>query len=196
MLADSRRNAILVGPGNGAEATTHEHALAALATRRAVVLDADALTVFGDQPDELFAAIAGPCVLTPHDGEFARLFSAAGDRLARVRAAASLSGAVVLLKGPDTVIAARDGRAIVNVNAPPDLATAGSGDVLAGLIAGLLAQGLDPFRASAAACWLHGEAATAFGPGLVAEDLSDTLPAILRRVKAVHAHGTGTGAAP
>src|SRR6202043_932901 len=133
----------------------------------AVVLDADALTVFADRPDALFTAIAGPCVMTPHDGEFARLFAIAGDKLTR----------------GDTVIAAPDGRAVVNANAPPDLATAGSGDVLAGLVAGLVAQGLDPFDAAAAACWIHGDAAAAFGPGLVAEDIIGSVPAALRRLK-------------
>jgi hydroxyethylthiazole kinase-like uncharacterized protein yjeF len=187
LLADARRNAILVGPGAGASAATRHQALAALATTRAVVLDADALTVFAEKPPALFAAINGPCVLTPHDGEFSRLFAAGGDKLARARAAAALSRAVVLLKGADTVIAAADGRAVINANAPPDLATAGSGDVLAGLIAGLLAQGLDPFRAASAACWLHGDAANDFGPGLVAEDIVERLPPALERLKAMSA---------
>jgi len=187
LLADERRNAILIGPGAGATPATRQHVLAALATRRPVVLDADALTLFADRPDALFAAIAGPCVLTPHEGEFRRLFLIEGDKLSRARAAARQSGAVVLLKGPDTVIAAPDGRAIINGNAPPELATAGSGDVLAGLIAGLLAQGLDPFRAAAAACWLHGEAAQSFGPGLIAEDIVEALPQALRRLKALAA---------
>jgi NAD(P)H-hydrate epimerase len=185
LLGDTRRNALLLGPGLGASETTHAHVLAALATGRAVVLDADALTLFADRPKALFTAIRGPCVLTPHEGEFARLFRASGDKLARARAAAKESGAVLLLKGADTVIAAPDGRAVINSNAPPDLATAGSGDVLAGMIAGLLAQGLDPFRAAAAACWLHGEAAVEFGPGLVAEDIIDRLPGALGRLKAL-----------
>lgn len=183
LLADVRRNAILIGPGGGATPATRQQVLAALATRRAVVLDADALTVFAGDAPALFAAVAGPTVLTPHEGEFARLFSASGDKLARARAAAALARAVVLLKGPDTVIAAPDGRAVINANAPPDLATAGSGDVLAGLITGLLAQGLDPFGAACAACWLHGDAAADFGPGLVAEDLLDRLPPALARLK-------------
>jgi hydroxyethylthiazole kinase-like uncharacterized protein yjeF len=185
LLADARRNAVLIGPGAGATAETRHQALAALAKKRAVVLDADALSVFAEGAEALFAAIAGPCVLTPHEGEFQRLFALGGDKLARARAAAARSGAVVLLKGPDTVIAAPDGRAVINGNAPPELATAGSGDVLAGLVTGLLAQGLDPFRAAAAACWLHGDAAGAFGPGLVAEDIIESLPAALRRLKAM-----------
>jgi NAD(P)H-hydrate epimerase len=183
LLADERRNALLLGPGLGITATTRAQVLSVLATRRATVLDADALSVFADVSETLFATIAGPTVLTPHEGEFARLFRASGDKLTRARAAARESGATVLLKGPDTVIAAPDGRAVINSNAPPDLATAGSGDVLAGMIAGLLAQGLDPFRAASAACWLHGDAAGTFGPGLVAEDLIDCLPAALGRLK-------------
>jgi ADP-dependent NAD(P)H-hydrate dehydratase / NAD(P)H-hydrate epimerase len=190
LLADERRNAILLGPGGGTGEAMRHNVLSALATRRAVVLDADALTVFAERHDALFAAIAGPCVMTPHDGEFRRLFDDTGDRLARARAAAARSGAVVLLKGADTVIAAPDGRAVVNANAPPDLATAGSGDVLAGLVTGLLAQGLDPFRAAATACWVHGDAAAAFGPGLVAEDIIESVPGSLRRLKGMSTPAT------
>jgi ADP-dependent NAD(P)H-hydrate dehydratase / NAD(P)H-hydrate epimerase len=185
LLADPRRNALLLGPGLGAGEASRAQVLAALATGRAVVLDADALTLFAGAPEALFAAIRGPTLLTPHEGEFARLFRGTGDKLTRARAAARVSGAIVLLKGSDTVIAAPDGRAVINSNAPPDLATAGSGDVLAGMIAGLLAQGLDPFRAASAACWLHGDAAGAFGPGLVAEDIVDRLPGALARLKAL-----------
>ncbi|CAN5793175.1 bifunctional ADP-dependent NAD(P)H-hydrate dehydratase/NAD(P)H-hydrate epimerase [soil metagenome] len=183
LLSDKRRNAIAIGPGAGIGDDTRQRALAALATKRAVVLDADALTSFSSHRDLLFQAIQGPCVLTPHTGEFSRLFDAEGDKLTRTRRAAQLSGAVVLLKGGDTVIAEPGGLAIINSNAPPTLATAGSGDVLTGFVVGLLAQGLSPFHSAAAAAWLHGEAATAFGPGLVASDLPDLLPGVLRRLK-------------
>jgi NAD(P)H-hydrate epimerase len=184
LLADTRRNAIAIGPGAGIGAATRQCVLAALATTRAVVLDADAITSFGDRPEALFRAVAGPCVLTPHEGEFSRLFSIKGDKLQRARSAAAQSNAVLLLKGADTVIAAPDGRAIINSNAPPQLATAGSGDVLTGFVAGLLAQGLDAFDAAGAAAWLHGAAGAAFGLGLVAEDLPEVLPRVLQRLNA------------
>ena len=184
LAADARRNAFLVGPGNGVGPETRRRVLAALKTRRAAVLDADALTSFAGRREELFAAIRGPCILTPHEGEFARLFGSAGDKLSRARAAAKTSGATILLKGPDTVIAGAGGRAVLNGNAPPTLATAGSGDVLAGIILGPLAQGMDPFRAAQAAAWLHGEAAREAGFGLIAEDLAEALPAVLRRLTA------------
>ena len=179
LLADRRKNAVLLGPGGGVTATTRRRVLAALGAGKACVLDADALTVFKDQPKELFNAISSRCLLTPHEAEFGRLFDISGDKVARARGAAAASGAAVLLKGPDTVIAAPDGRAAINANAPPGLATAGSGDVLAGFALGLMAQGMAPFDAGCAAAWLHGAAAARVGPGLIAEDLAGQLPAVL-----------------
>jgi NAD(P)H-hydrate epimerase len=170
----------LIGPGAGVNDATRDNALALLRTARPVLLDADAITVFASRTAELAQAIRGPCVMTPHDGEFARLFDPRGDKLTRARAAARQSGAVIVLKGADSVVAAADGRAIINTNAPASLATAGAGDVLGGLILGLLAQGMDAFLAAAAGVWMHGAAAAAFGPGLLAEDLPDLLPAVLR----------------
>jgi NAD(P)H-hydrate epimerase len=179
LLADPRRNAALVGPGAGVGEETRDNALAILGAGKRVVLDADALTSFSENPDTLFSAIRSPCVMTPHAGEFVRLFDAAGSKPERARRAARQSGAVILLKGADTVIAAPDGRVAINANAPPELATAGSGDVLAGMVLGLLAQGMEPFAAAAAAVWIHGAAAGRRGPGLVAEDLVETVPAVL-----------------
>jgi NAD(P)H-hydrate epimerase len=189
LLSDKRKNAVLLGPGNGVTMATQMRVLAALAAEKACVLDADAISVFADDPASLLRAIRSPCLLTPHEGEFARLFSVTGNKLARAREAAKLSGAVVLLKGPDTVIAAPDGRAVINSNAPPELATAGAGDVLAGLAVGLIAQHVAPFEAACMAAWLHGAAATQFGPGLIAEDLPDQLPAVLRQLKAEGGRG-------
>jgi hydroxyethylthiazole kinase-like uncharacterized protein yjeF len=183
LLADKRHNVIAIGPGAGVGASTRQFVVAALATKRAAVLDADALTSFAEAPQDLFEAIDGPCVLTPHAGEFMRLFHFEGDKLQRTRSAAKQSNAVVVLKGPDTVIAAPDGRAIINSNAPPQLATGGSGDVLTGFVAALLAQGMPPFEAASAAVWLHGAAATEYGLGLVADDLPNALPRVLQKLK-------------
>jgi hydroxyethylthiazole kinase-like uncharacterized protein yjeF len=180
LLEDARLNALLIGPGAGVTVETRVRVQALLATGRATVLDADAITVFRDDPAALFSRIIGPCVLTPHEGEFARLFAIDGDKVFRARQAAAISGAVIVLKGPDTVVAAPDGRAVINANAPWTLATAGSGDALAGFILGLLAQGMDVFPAACAGVWLHGAAAAEFGPGLIAEDLPEQLPAVLR----------------
>jgi len=184
MLLEDRRNVIAIGPGAGVNATTQQYVLATLATQRRVVLDADALSAFSKNPEQLFSAINGPCVMTPHTGEFKRLFQIEGDKLHCARCAAQQSNAVVVLKGADTVIAAPDGTAIINANAPAQLATGGSGDVLTGFIAALLAQGMDTLDAAAAAVWLHGAAAEAFGLGLVAEDLPDLLPSVLQKLNA------------
>jgi ADP-dependent NAD(P)H-hydrate dehydratase / NAD(P)H-hydrate epimerase len=186
LLEDKRYSGFLIGPGAGVNATTRDRALAMLGTGRATLLDADAISVFAGRLTVLREAIRGPCVLTPHEGEFARLFEykLGTDKLSRARLAAHASGAIMVLKGADTVIAAPDGRAIINTNAPSNLATAGSGDVLGGMILGLLSQGMDAFLAAAAGAWLHGAAATEFGPGLLAEDLPDLLPAVLRRLDA------------
>ena len=187
LLGDRRKNVLVAGPGLGVEtaAAAVRAALAAevgaAAPPRAFVFDADALTAFAGACDDLAALIAAakaPVVLTPHAGEFGRLFGpdAGGGKLARTRQAAAAVGATVLLKGADTIVAAPDGRAAIACDAPAWLATAGSGDVLAGIIGGLLAQGMPPFEAASAGVWLHGAAAREVGPGLVSEDL----PAALR----------------
>jgi ADP-dependent NAD(P)H-hydrate dehydratase / NAD(P)H-hydrate epimerase len=180
LLSDRRYSAFSIGPGAGVSVATRRHALSMLGTSKPVVLDADAISVFAERPQELFEAIAGPTVMTPHEGEFKRIFDIDGDKLQRARGAAQHCGAVIVLKGADTIIAAPDGRAAINSNAPPTLATAGSGDVLGGLILGLLAQGMDAFHAAAAAVWIHGACAAGFGPGLLAEDLPDLVPGVLR----------------
>lgn len=193
LMADARVTAVLIGPGAGVGEETPGLVIAALEAGRTVVLDADALTSFAGDPAPLFDRLTADCVLTPHEGEFARLFPdlAGGDKVGRARAAAERAGAVVLLKGADTVVAAPDGRAVVNANAPPTLATAGSGDVLAGMIAGLAAQGTPAFEAASAAAWIHGAAASTYGPGLIAEDLPGLIPGVLRMLDG----STGRGGA-
>ncbi|HET9067642.1 MAG TPA: NAD(P)H-hydrate dehydratase, partial [Amaricoccus sp.] len=186
-LADPRLTAVALGPALGTGARERALVEAALAAPPAALLDADALTLWRDDPAALFAVIArrtAPVVLTPHDGEFARLFPDLADapKPERARAAAARSGATLVLKGADTCVAAPDGRLAVNANAPPWLATAGAGDVLAGITTGLLAQGLPAFEAAAAAVWLHGAAAAEAGPGLTAEDLAPALRPVLARL--------------
>jgi NAD(P)H-hydrate epimerase len=191
LLLDPRVNAVLLGPGNGTGVPTRLRTVAALTAGKACVLDADALTSFADDPAHLFRAVRradGRAILTPHEGEFARLFpdlaqAHAHDKLARAREAAAASGAVIVLKGYDTVVAAPDGRAVINANAPPSLATAGAGDVLAGLATGLVAQGMTLFDAACAAVWLHGDAGARLGPGLIADDVVEALPGALRALK-------------
>jgi hydroxyethylthiazole kinase-like uncharacterized protein yjeF len=190
LLADERLNAVLLGPGQGVGKATRDAVAAAVKARRALVLDADALTSFAAAAESLARLLssAPAAILTPHEGEFARLFAKdpkiaqADSKLARARAAARRVKAIVLLKGPDTVVAAPDGRASISANATPWLATAGSGDVLAGIAAGLLAQGMPAFEAAAAAVWLHGEAAREAGPAMLAEDLDPALRVVLSRL--------------
>jgi ADP-dependent NAD(P)H-hydrate dehydratase / NAD(P)H-hydrate epimerase len=172
--------ALLLGPGLGRAAAVREQVIQSLSTHIPCVLDADAISAFAAHRADLLGAIHEKTVLTPHAGEYARLFAYTGTPEQKAQQAAKGSGAVVVLKGHHTVIAAPSGETVVNTNAPPELATAGSGDVLAGLITGLLAQGMPPFMAACAGVWLHGAAANAFGPGLIAEDLNTMLPAVLR----------------
>jgi ADP-dependent NAD(P)H-hydrate dehydratase / NAD(P)H-hydrate epimerase len=178
LLIDSQFSGFLIGPGAGVSSETKELALKMLATGKPTVIDADAITSFKEHPSQLFNSIVNACVLTPHEGEFSRLFAQAGCKLERARKAAAQSGAIVILKGADTVIASPDGTAVINSNAPATLATAGAGDVLSGMILSLLSQGMQPFQACCAAVWMHGEAANLFGIGLIADDLPDLLPRI------------------
>ena len=191
LLSDRRVKAAVIGPGGGVGAPMRDLVLAALAGRAAIVLDADAITSFVEDPKKLFTSLKSrdesPAILTPHEGEFVRIFKGkeqkptVKQKLEECRRASHEAGAIVVLKGADTVVAAPDGRAAIAENAPPWLATAGSGDVLAGLIGGLCAQGIPPFEAACAGVWLHGECGTEAGPGLIAEDLAEQVPAVYRR---------------
>ncbi len=188
-LSDKRKNAVVIGPAAGVGLATRQRVLATLQSGAAIVLDADALTSFADDPEILFAAIKAlhkrDVVLTPHGGEFSRLFDLDGEqsKLELALQAAQISGAFVVYKGASTVIASPDGVAVINFNAPPSLAVAGTGGVLAGLIGGLLAQGMTGADAAAAGVYIHGKAANLFGkPGLIAEDLVELLPEALAEV--------------
>ncbi|HEY3800540.1 MAG TPA: NAD(P)H-hydrate dehydratase [Caulobacteraceae bacterium] len=182
-VAAEAAEAAVIGPAAGVDDETLANVLALARTGAALVIDADALTVFRDDPDELFSALDRDDVLTPHPGEFERVFpgvlAAASSKIEAARQAARAAGAIVLLKGADTVVASPDGRAAVNLNGAPWLATAGSGDVLAGFIGGLLAQGMDSFEAACAGAWIHAEAGASFGPGLISEDLPGLAPKVL-----------------
>lgn len=204
-LSDERRNAVLIGPGAGCEntASLQKDVLDILTTSltptlspvgrgsldvvrtgegaKIIILDADALNCFKDDREKLYSALNKNCILTPHEGEFARLFpDIDGLKTDRAQEAAERTGAVIVLKGPDTVIAAPGRKPVINTNAPPWLATAGTGDVLAGMIAGLAAQGMEPFDAACAAVWIHGEAARQIGEGLVASDMAGKVPGVIR----------------
>jgi len=192
LLTDTRLNAVLLGPGQGVGQTTKSMVLAATKARRAIVLDADALTSFAGQSTKLakvFAEVPS-AVITPHDGEFRRLFNRESQilesesKVEKVRLSSKTIYAVVMLKGADTVVAAPDGRVAIADNAPATLATAGSGDVLAGFTLGLLTQRTPAFEAACAAVWLHGECGREAGPGMIAEDLPQLLPRVLRRLLA------------
>jgi len=187
--AGEEADAVVIGPAAGIGPATAARLHALARTGAAMVVDADALTSFRDDPGRLFNALDRDDVMTPHPGEFERIFpgllKASAERIEATREAARRAGSVVLLKGPDTVVAAPDGRAAVNAVSAPWLATAGSGDVLAGFIAGLIAQGMESFDAACAAAWIHGEAGAAFGPGLISEDLPGLAPAVLKRLYAI-----------
>lgn len=179
---DNRVRALAAGPGAGVSPRLASDVLALLSTKLPIVLDADALTCFAGLPDVLFASLHQQAVLTPHEGEFLRLFPdlPLADKLSAACAAAKRTGSVVLVKGSQSIIAAGDGRTALNHHASPWLATAGSGDVLTGIICGLLAQGQDAFEAAAIGVWLHGDIGVRYGPGLTADKMGDLIPEVLK----------------
>lgn len=185
-FADSKRNAAVIGPGIGHDDAENlrKMVLDVLALKKPLVLDADALTVFEGVPETLFAALYNQCVLTPHEGEFLKLFGPIpGSKRERAIAAARQAGAIILLKGAETIIATPDGHCIINDHVSPYLATAGAGDVLAGMIGGLLAQGMESFSAACAAAWIHGDVALRHGAGLIAPDLIGGIPGTLMELE-------------
>jgi len=184
LLDDERITSVLIGPGCGVNEYTRERTLQILAHKRPCVIDADAISAFERSPKILFNALHPQAVLTPHEGEFKRVFTMKKTREASAANAAKESGAIVLLKGHDTLIATPDGKLSVNEKASPWLATAGSGDVLAGIITGLLAQGMAAYDAARTGAWIHSKAAEIFGPGLISEDLPDMIPAIREGLEA------------
>lgn len=186
LVDDPRISAFLIGPGAGVNAQTHHATLSLLSKNKPTVLDADALTVFENDVDTLKQAIKNTCVLTPHEGEFKRLFKLSNDRTQSVADAAKKLNAIILLKGHQTIIASPDGKIVINQHAPSTLATAGSGDVLAGIITGLLAQGMPGFEATCAAVWMHSEAANLFGRGLIADDLPTMLIKVIQQLSTMH----------
>lgn len=186
LVQDPRITAWLAGSGLGYGAQSRDDVLSLLYSKHAaIVLDADAITSFEKEANMLFSRLNNRCILTPHSGEFERLFGEFFDKLSATQQAASQSGAVVVHKGAQTIIAAPDGRHAICENAPPTLATAGSGDVLAGIITGLCAQGMQPFESACAGVWIHGEAAKLFGAGLIAEDLPDLLPRSMAQLRPI-----------
>jgi hydroxyethylthiazole kinase-like uncharacterized protein yjeF len=183
LAKDQRVKSILIGPGNGITSKTKTNILSILALRKNIILDADAITIFKNNPTELFSAIKSDVVLTPHEGEFKRLFELTEDRVTSAINAARISGATIILKGHNSIIASPNGDYVINKAAPATLATAGSGDVLAGLITGLMVQGVNGFWASCMACYIHAKAAEIFGAGLISEDLIDMIPEVIEELK-------------
>lgn len=179
VLSDARISSVLVGPGLGVSTRTKDLTLAALESGHPVVVDADAISVFSDATAELVGHLGPHCVLTPHEGEFCRLFDLDGSREDRAMAAARQCGAIIVLKGSQTVIAGPDGRCVVNPPASPHLATAGSGDVLAGIITGLIAQSMPSFEAACAGVWVHSALGRRLGIGMIADDMPDSIPSVL-----------------